>query len=162
MSTYLKSNNTYDNEAIKFFDYEQQRLKLFTEKMNLSNNKLCKPQIKMIIPKCEKCRINDNYSCYMAALNGHLECLKYAHENGCSWNKHTCSKAAFHGHLECLKYAHENGCPWDKWTSSNAACNGLLDCLKYAHENGCPWDYKIISGIKYIKCRNYLHKYKSN
>ena len=25
----------------------------------------------------------------------------------------TCS-AAENGHLECLKYAHENGCPWDE------------------------------------------------
>ena len=25
--------------------------------------------------------------------------------------------AAENGHLECLKYAHENGCPWNEWTS---------------------------------------------
>jgi hypothetical protein len=37
---------------------------------------------------------------------GHLECLKYAHENGCEWDRYTCSNAAFNGHLECLKYAH--------------------------------------------------------
>ena len=24
--------------------------------------------------------------------------------------------AAENGHLECLKYAHENGCPWDEMT----------------------------------------------
>ena len=40
---------------------------------------------------------------------GHLECLKYAHENECPWDGYTCSKAASGGHLECLKYAHENG-----------------------------------------------------
>ena len=45
--------------------------------------------------------------------NGHLECLKYAHENGCPWNEDTCSNAAKNGHLECLKYLHENRCPWD-------------------------------------------------
>ena len=38
-----------------------------------------------------------------------LECLKYAHENGCPWDKKTCSEAALNGHLECLQYAHENG-----------------------------------------------------
>ena len=37
---------------------------------------------------------------YMAALNGHLECLKYAHENGCRWNGLTCAEAARNGHLE--------------------------------------------------------------
>ena len=52
----------------------------------------------------------------------------------------TCSYAAKNGHLDCLKYAHENGCPWDEDTCTNAAENGHLDCLIYAHENGCPWD----------------------
>ena len=50
----------------------------------------------------------------------------------------TCSNATESGHLECLKYAHENGCPWDEDTCSYAADNGYLECLKYAHENGCP------------------------
>ena len=45
------------------------------------------------------------------------------------------------GHLECLKYAHENECPWDKETCSSAAESGHLECLKYAHENGCHWTY---------------------
>ena len=82
----------------------------------------------------------DRSTCSSAAQNGHLECLKYLHENGCPWDDWTCSSAAFNGHLECLKYAHEIGCPWGVYTCSNAAENGHLECLKYAHENGCPWD----------------------
>ena len=31
---------------------------------------------------------------------GHLECMKYLHENGCPWNVETCETAAFWGHLE--------------------------------------------------------------
>ena len=31
----------------------------------------------------------------------------YAHENGCPWDEKSCSLAAENGHLECLKYAHE-------------------------------------------------------
>ena len=60
----------------------------------------------------------------------------------CPWDEVTCSNAAKNGHLECLKYAHENGCPWDGETCYNAAQNGHLECLKYAHENldPCPWD----------------------
>ena len=46
--------------------------------------------------------------------------------------------AAKNGHLKCLKYAHEEGCPWGRWTCQNAARGGHLECLKYAHENGCP------------------------
>ena len=61
------------------------------------------------------------YTCASAAGNGHLDCLKYAHENGCPWDENTCAKAAINGHLDCLKYAHENGCPWDENTCSNAA-----------------------------------------
>ena len=55
---------------------------------------------------------------------GHLECLQYAHENGCPWDEWTCSKAAENGHFECLKYAHENGCPWNEGTCSFAALRG--------------------------------------
>ena len=51
---------------------------------------------------------------------------------------YTCSNAAFYGHINCLKYAHENGCPWNKEIYSYAAQNGHLDYLKYARDNGCP------------------------
>ena len=46
-----------------------------------------------------------------AALNGHLEVLKWARENGCPWDSFTCSYAALNGHLEVLRWAKENGCP---------------------------------------------------
>ena len=57
-----------------------------------------------------------------------------------TWDSCTTQAAARGGHLDYLKYAHENGCPWDAWTCSVAADDGHLDCLTYAHENGCPWD----------------------
>ena len=41
-----------------------------------------------------------------------------------------CSGAASGGHLECLKYAHEQGCPSDEQTSLAAASGGHLECLK--------------------------------
>jgi len=31
-------------------------------------------------------------------------------ENGCPWNEESCEKASYGGHLEVLKYLHENGC----------------------------------------------------
>ena len=46
--------------------------------------------------------------------------------------------AATEGHLDCLKYLYENGCPWDEMTTYGAVIGGHLDCLKYAYENGCP------------------------
>jgi len=80
--------------------------------------------------KCEVC-------CY-AALKGHLECLKYLHEQGCKWDEWTCIYAGYNGHLACLQYAHENGCEWDILTCVYAASNDHLKCLKYAYENKCP------------------------
>jgi hypothetical protein len=59
-------------------------------------------------------------------------------KNECLWNKLSCRYAALNGHLECLKYAHENGCEWDNETCRNAEQNGHLECLNYARENGCP------------------------
>jgi hypothetical protein len=58
-----------------------------------------------------------------AAGNGHLDCLKYAHENGCIWDEDTCWQAAFSGNLDCLKYAIENNCPYDKQECINRAKN---------------------------------------
>ena len=41
--------------------------------------------------------------------NGHLSCLKYAHENGCPSDKEECIKLAKkYNHLECVKYIEEN------------------------------------------------------
>ena len=48
----------------------------------------------------------------------------------------TCSEAALNGHLECLKYAHESGCPWSEWTCTRAAEGGHLECLKYLAKTG--------------------------
>ena len=56
-------------------------------------------------------------------MNGHLKCLKYAHERECPWDWRTCYYATRNGHLECLKYARERGCPWDE-TQEMAAENG--------------------------------------
>jgi hypothetical protein len=44
----------------------------------------------------------------------------------------TCEAAAKFGHLDCHRYAHENGCPWTIYTCYYAARNGHLDCLRYA------------------------------
>ena len=76
----------------------------------------------------------------MAARGGHLDCLRYLHEQGCPWDKYTCSEAARGGHLDCLKYAHEQGCPWDDGVIAGAASLQHLDCLNYAMESRCPFD----------------------
>jgi hypothetical protein len=43
------------------------------------------------------------------------------------------------GYLDCLKYAHENGCPWDSrilsWMVDE---DDMGECTAYAIANGCP------------------------
>ncbi len=68
-------------------------------------------------------------TCEYAAEYGHLDCLRYAHENGCHWDEVTCIRATNHGNLDCLRYAHENGCPWNETTCYNAARSGYLECF---------------------------------
>ena len=56
----------------------------------------------------EKCSEKKERFCAEMARNGNMELLIFLHENGCPWDIRTCSLAAEFGHLECLKYAHEN------------------------------------------------------
>ena len=83
----------------------------------------------------------------IAAKEGHLDCLQYAHENGAVIDVFTCLEAAKGGSVECLKYAHENvegaefyfgidGESLDESVRLEAAQHGHLDCLKFIHENG--------------------------
>jgi len=59
-------------------------------------------------PNCKICIINKRYDCDLAARYGHLDCLKYAHEEYDSpWNAWTCKYAAENGNLDCLIYAHD-------------------------------------------------------
>ena len=78
-------------------------------------------------------------ACGRSAERGHLECLRYAHEQGCRWDEWIAAYASGEGHLECLRYTHEQGCPWDEETCRWASMRGHLECLRYAHEHGCPW-----------------------
>ena len=52
----------------------------------------------------------DKYTITDAALNGHLEVVKYLRKLGILWNEMTCSNAAKNGHLEFLKWARANQC----------------------------------------------------
>lgn len=69
---------------------------------------------------------NRTYTCSYAALNGHLEVLKWARENGCPWDKNACLFEALSGNPEVLKWARENGCPWDEFIFTSATDNGHL------------------------------------
>ena len=88
------------------------------------------------------CPIN-TYACAYAAKNGHLEVLKYLHEEvKAPWDSLTARWAALNGHLHILEYLVER--KFDKYSGFEcqfAAEKGHLDCLKYLHETAkAPWD----------------------
>jgi hypothetical protein len=88
-----------------------------------------------------QCPIDAN-ACSCAALFGHLELLKYLHEEvKAPWDSNTIADAADHGYLEIVKYCAENQCPIDASVCESAAYTFQLECLKYLHEEAkAPWD----------------------
>jgi len=107
------------------------------EKGNLEMIKYC---------VAKKCPIN-RWACAEAAVNGHLECLKYLREEvKAPWDDLTASWAALKGHLHILEYLVER--KYDKYSVSAcelAARNGHFDCLKYLRETAkAPWDMRAV------------------
>jgi hypothetical protein len=118
-----------------------------------------------------------------AVYKGHIDCARYAYENGCifSWgwkpyslvevkilheqvgitltSSQLCLNASLAGNIDMLIYAHEHGCPWNDYTCISAA---TLDCLKYAHEHGCPWHSGVLSrAILYGQMDQYEYAVKN-
>ena len=71
-----------------------------------------------------------------AAMNGHLETLKWIRENGGEWTSFATDGVASYGHLETLKWIRENGGEWTENAADRAAMNGHLKTLKWIRENG--------------------------
>ena len=91
------------------------------------------------------------WACTRAAQNGHLECLKYLHEEvKAPWDSGTAAWAAENGHLHILEYLVER--KFDEYDGDGLFCacklaaeNGHLDCLKYLHETAkAPWNSAAI------------------
>ena len=98
------------------------------------------------------------YAKWYAAKNGHLEILKYLHEQGYPWHFFCMTDAAFRGHLDCLKYARDHGCGWHPELIGWAASGGHLEILKYLHEHGCPRDENLVLEVEIenLDCLKYL------
>ena len=77
-----------------------------------------------------------------AARFGHLHIVKYCMKHKCPCML-ACALAAASGHLDTLKYLHENGVPWDYKTCYYARENNHLECLVHALDNGCENDKHV-------------------
>ena len=110
--------------------------------------------------------------CRDAAAAGNLSKLKRLHRAGRPWDETTCYEAAINGHLQCLRYAYENGCflpseeelsvvdeEDDMWVTyceydpvATAAAGGHLQTLRYLMEEtnfatgGLPIRFAAING----------------
>ena len=104
----------------------------------------------------------DAFACANAALEGHLECLKYLREEAkAPWDRKTATEAAFNGHLHILEYLVERKFDeYNTYACVYAAMNGHLDCLKYLHETAkAPWDSDAVRAAhakNQIDCVQYL------
>jgi hypothetical protein len=103
----------------------------------------------------DQMKISHKLECYQIASRGYLNILKWAHQNGYTWDHRTCAQAALHGHFEILKWAREKDCDWDIDTPAAAAEGGHLEILKWSITQNCPKEDLIIrlSAIKH----NHLH-----
>ena len=118
-------------------DWDLWTIKAAAEQGNLEMVKYC---------VANECPIDED-ACACAAINGHLECLKYLREEAKAlWDSGTASRAAQNGHLHILEYLverkydqfNEYACQW-------AVIYGHLDCLKYLHETAkAPWNSEAI------------------
>ncbi len=128
------------------------------EKGNLEMVKYC---------VANECPIDDSYSyprigCAYAAKNGHLEVLKYLHEEAkAPWDFFTAAWAAEGGHLHILEYLVERKYDkYDVYACEDAADRGHLDCLKYLHETAkAPWNEGAVEKAhenNHTECLQYL------
>jgi hypothetical protein len=98
-----------------------------------------------------------------AAEQGILEMIKYCVANKCPISMLECADAAESGHLEILKYLHEDAkAPWDEYTAIWAAGKGQLHILEYLverkydkyDERACMW----AAEKGHLDCLKYLHE----
>ena len=135
-------------------EWDDLTIKMAAEQGNLEMVKYC------VANKCPIGCIRN--PCAYAASGGHLECLKYLHEEvKAPWDSLTARWAALNGHLHILEYLVER--KFDKYSGFEcqfAAEKGHLDCLKYLHETAkAPWNYLAVRGAHYYKhsdCVQYL------
>ena len=108
----------------------------------------------------------DEKTITVAAFRGNLEMLKYCFSNGCPYNeKEACKQAAIDGHLDCLRFLFDKVKPsrdTEEEAALQAAAYGHLDILKYfVEERKIPEEVKGLcvynaAGYGHLDCLKYL------
>ena len=92
----------------------------------------------------------DSWTTSLAAENGHLHILEYLVERKYDQfdeDKDACENAAMNGHLDCLKFLHETAkAPWNSDAIREAHEKNHPECVQYLLDNNCPlpddWRYE--------------------
>jgi len=143
---------------VKQCEWDERTIKAAAEEGNLEMLKYC---------FSNGCPCDEEKSCFKAAINGHLDCLRFLFDK-VKPSRETEEKAAHqvagYGHLDILKYLVEERKISDAVKPhcvANAAGYGQLDCLKYLIEEArAPldlWSYIALARYKeHHECENYL------
>jgi hypothetical protein len=89
----------------------------------------------------------------VAAYRGHVHICKYVHElleTGYTWDTVACSNAVSGGHLDVLRWLHENGCPWNfRSLCECAARQGSIDIMLYLQQQseGAEWSTELLTDM---------------
>lgn len=122
---------------------------LLRSKITLNTRGCCRRLLRKCGCDIQLSRLEDASPVYLAALFGHVDCLRMLHRIGCAvdrpashngWNP-AFTAAAF-GHEGCLRALWETGCDLDVgWESQTpafvAAIHGYSKCLRVLQEAGC-------------------------
>lgn len=91
--------------------------------------------------------------CPIAARDGRLDVLEWAHQERYPWGKKTCAAAARKGRLSILKWlrCQDPPCPWDEDTCESAVQGAHLEILQWlrGQDPPCPWNKSTCSTAAY-------------
>lgn len=105
--------------------------------------------------------------CFMAAVNGHLDCLQHVGELGLLPAEETACTSVLAqvsklGHLEVVKYLHNLGIPLDGHIFNCAASSGNLPMVQYMHEQGGELNVELSTHAAcscHVDILRYLHEH---
>lgn len=97
--------------------------------------------------------------CNVGAILGNVEVVRWARENGHSWDAATCKVAASGGHLAILAYCLEDGCPHDvDDLALDVIRKGHTACLNFLVDKGAHTGKALMaaSGFGNVECARLL------
>jgi hypothetical protein len=81
-----------------------------------------------------------------AARKGFTAVCEYLYAEQCPWSAQTCFCAAVDGHVDTLRWLHENGCPWNAaHTCEAAAAGGSIDVIEYVVQQGIVFTPELLT-----------------